>query len=195
MTVRHSRTAGPPPTTTTTWRLFFGIPTPEYLQRCLQDLQTDFRGDWRPVNPTQFHVTLAFLGEIPEDKIPSLVEAGRAAARDTPTFAARFCGLTAFPDLRRPRVGVALIDSEPLNILADRLKAALSQHNLTGDSRPFHAHLTLVRSRGGEVETPDKKLSRSWDITAFHLYRSILRPEGPRHLILASFPLNFPPPD
>jgi 2'-5' RNA ligase len=173
------------------FRLFFAIPTPPYFQRFLQDRQTDFSGDWRPVHPTQFHITLAFLGEVSSLDLPKVTAAGFQAAEGLAEFPADFADLTAFPNVQKPRVGVARIVSPGMDTLARRLREAL--RGLPCDSRPFQAHLTLVRSRGGWVSVPTRTLSRTWTISEFHLFHSILSPQGPRHFILTTYPLATPP--
>lgn len=50
------------------------------------------------------HLTLAFLGEMPEERVPALTEALTGAAARVAPFALRLAGVGGFPGLSRPRV-------------------------------------------------------------------------------------------
>lgn len=104
--------------------------------------------DVRWVRPERLHVTLKFLGEQPEERVPPLVEAlERIAARHAPVpLALREVG--AFPSLRRPRIVWLGIAPEPrFELLQHEIESACGDLGYELDGRPFRPHVTLGRIR------------------------------------------------
>jgi 2'-5' RNA ligase len=133
------------------WRCFWAVPLPQILRASLADAVAELRSDpaadadWRWSDPAGWHVTLAFLGGVAGDSVPRLLAAVSAAVRDETSFAMTTGGLGGFPSGRRARVlwyGVADPDRR-LRSLAARVAAASG----IVEAGPFHAHVTLARSR------------------------------------------------
>ena len=86
-------------------RLFTGIDLPEdvreKLERLLMHLRSCAHLKWSPVY--NLHVTLKFIGEWPEDKIPQLDAALRTLV-PRETIAAEVKGLGWYPNPHHPRV-------------------------------------------------------------------------------------------
>ncbi len=59
-------------------------------------------GSWVP--PENFHLTVRFLGEVPKERLPELLEVGRKAAEETKSFALSFEILGGFPETKAARV-------------------------------------------------------------------------------------------
>jgi 2'-5' RNA ligase len=101
------------------------------------------------VSPRGLHVTLRFLGEQPDEKVPGLVEAVQEPY-PFPPFSIEWHGVGAFPSPRRPRaiwIGVrsgarelGLLEME----VARRFGGLLAGEE-PGAAQPFHPHLTLAR--------------------------------------------------
>jgi len=101
------------------------------------------------VAPSSLHVTLRFLGEQPDDRVPAIVEAVQEPFA-VPPFGVAWLGLGAFPSPRRPRaiwVGVrdgaaelGLLEAE----IARRFGALLPGER-PDEAVPFHPHLTIAR--------------------------------------------------
>jgi 2'-5' RNA ligase len=104
----------------------------------------------RWVRAESLHVTLRFLGDIDPASVPVLAHQVSRETAVLKPFALRVGALAAFPTPRRPRV-VAL-SIEPGDALAE-LGAAIERGVVAAgfapESRPFRAHLTLGRLRGG----------------------------------------------
>ena len=86
-------------------RLFVAIPCGERLRAALS-ARLDVSGadlSLRWTRPHSWHITLQFLGDWPETRVPALVEA-LSASSGPPPFTLVPEGLGAFPGLRRPRV-------------------------------------------------------------------------------------------
>ncbi len=128
----------------------------ETLARRAKDARVDIK--W--VAPTNYHVTLKFLGWTREDTVGAVrdaLEAGVAAyvrAHTTIGTGAvapikyRTSRLGAFPSLDKASVLWAGIeDPRPLVALFGHLETALTGIGYAADSRPFHPHVTIGRLR------------------------------------------------
>jgi 2'-5' RNA ligase len=180
-------------------RCFVAIPMPDAAVEILAPVIAALPFG-RPTEADDLHLTLAFLGEQPDD----LVEAAHCAleALSFPAFALRLAGLGTFgePDPSVIWTGVAAPD--PLAALASKVRSALHGAGLVLDRARFRPHVTLARlPRTGpeERERLARFLSRwsgfaSQDVPvgAFALYRSHLRKSGAVHEMLASYPLRRP---
>jgi len=69
------------------------------------------------VAPDNLHLTLKFLGAVPEARIDSVAGALTDASREAGSFEARIRGLGAFPSAGRPRVVWAGVTDEPGKII------------------------------------------------------------------------------
>ena len=108
-------------------------------------LSPNVRIQW--VKPESVHLTLKFLGDIPEDRMPGIQTALTRVASGHSRFAVDVEGLGVFPDIRAPRVlwvGLAA-HGDALRRLAADVEAALSAIDFPPESKPFHPHLTLAR--------------------------------------------------
>lgn len=102
----------------------------------------------RWAHPDQWHVTLRFLGRVPD--VDVLVVSLAAAVGGVPAIpAVRLAGAGAFPDARRGSVlwiGVAANGSGSLVALAAKVEAACVEAGFAPEARPFHPHLTVARA-------------------------------------------------
>lgn len=149
----------------------------------------------------QWHLTLAFLADVPERKLDDLVERlGRAAAKRQP-MTTRFTGGGAFPDVARAKVlwlGMDTSDPVELGRLATGAKAAAGKAGASVDGQRFRPHLTLARlGRPADVSNWVRLLDGyggpSWPVEEIELVASYLG-EGPRkrprHEMVESFRLG-----
>jgi len=111
------------------------------------------------VPPENLHVTVHFLGSVPEEQVPSIVDALDDALAgvtgDTTPGAVTVRGVGAFPNVQRPRVVWVGID-DPDGVLT-RLHAAvtaalgplaLNPLGYPAEARPYHPHVSIARMRG-----------------------------------------------
>jgi 2'-5' RNA ligase len=142
--------------------------------------------------PEQWHLTLAFLGEVADERRPELGERlARAAARHPP-LALRFTGGGRFG----ARVLFTRVDGdrEPLIRLAGSASAAARRSRIPVDDRPYRPHLTLARGRGADDLRPlaarlEPLNGAAWTATDLDLVESRLG-QGPAHYVtVASWPL------
>ncbi|HXI32185.1 MAG TPA: RNA 2',3'-cyclic phosphodiesterase [Vicinamibacterales bacterium] len=145
------------------------------------------------VKPEQAHLTLVFIGNVDDARVPAVVEAIRADI-DAPPIDAVFEGAGVFPPRGAPRVlwiGVGagageLVDLQ--RVLASRIAAL----GLPLEDRAFHPHLTLARWRESRPADRDRALAAAprgvvgrARIDGATLYQSRLSPAGPSYTALA----------
>jgi len=143
------------------------------------------RARW--TRPDQFHVTLKFLGNIPEPEVARVAQATESAVGGWGPFTLSFEGVGAFPDWARPRVLWAQIAAgrEALMDLAERVEAALADLGYPREGRPFTPHVTLGRvpegaAFGGPAPFPAHDIVKAGPERAERVvvYESRLTPAG-----------------
>jgi 2'-5' RNA ligase len=146
--------------------------------------------------PERWHLTLLFLGTVPEECVGPLVTAAGPAVAAAPPMALRLAGGGRFGSLRRPQVAWAGLDGDvaPLVALAARLADAARALRLPVEDRPFRPHLTLGRWRPGQPAdgTLTDRLAGYrgpvWPVTEVRLWESHLGPR-PTYDVVAEWPL------
>jgi 2'-5' RNA ligase len=131
-------------------RTFIAIELPQEIKEGLAKVQEQLKGggagaSW--TRPEGIHLTLKFLGEVPEPKAQELMSTLTTAVRGTGTFRIEVAGAGAFPNVRNPRVlwiGVSG-DLEKLALLQASVEAAMTGLGFEPEDRKFSPHLTLAR--------------------------------------------------
>jgi 2'-5' RNA ligase len=180
-------------------RAFFAVDLPPETRaavgNALDVLRAEGPADVRWLAPENQHLTLKFLGEIPEDRVERLVARAQAKLAAAEPFEVELAGFGAFPNAREARVlwlGVARGAGE-LAKLARKLDAAARVVGAERERRPFAAHLTLGRLR--EPRRVELERIAAPEVTGFTvdevvLYESRLSPGGSRYVPLAHLPLG-----
>ncbi len=119
------------------------------LQDRLKQAQGGKAGRW--VRKESIHLTLKFLGDIPEEKVDQVCEGVRRACEGHEPFSVAIAGLGCFPNTRRPRVLWAGVGGE-VDALCDLQQAV--EHEIVALGFPeerhdFTPHLTLARIQRG----------------------------------------------
>ena len=144
----------------------------------------------RPVPPGNIHVTLAFLGSVPQRRVPEVRAIARqvadACTRDAP-LALRFETLAHW---RKAQILCALARDAPAAAerLARALKDATAAAGFTPDLKPFHAHVTVAR----KVARPLARRALrpvAWCFAAFALIDSRTEEDGSVYSVIESYPL------
>lgn len=157
------------------------------MRRQLADYKPLLQGcGGRPVLPGNLHITLAFLGSVDADTRRCMEQAA-----DNITLPPFTLQLNELGFWRRPQVVWLGTDSTPppLLALASALKQAMIGCGLEPESRPFQAHLTLMRKvrRAPEGEPP---AGITWPVSDFALVVSDTLPEGVRYAVLRRWALK-----
>jgi 2'-5' RNA ligase len=193
-------------------RLFVAVDLPDDArqaigvhQKLIADALSTSRDGLKLIEPERMHLTLLFLGEVPDTQVPTMVEAMNPSA-DMAPFDVVFGGVGVFPMRGAARVlwigvtqGADLL-ARLQHDIAERIRAL----GVAFDDRPFHPHLTIGRWRESgrrrtskvRRDTPERlrreaaALERSRRIACVTvsratLYQSRLSASGPAYTALA----------
>ncbi len=160
---------------------------------------------WRSVPPENWHVTLAFYGEVPGAGVDALAEALEAEAGAAAPFALTTRGLGVFPRAARPRVfWLGVEEADGRGRLRRFARACMRALDAAGrrsgkqraQKQPFVGHLTLARLSGepfpmemSVLEDLPAPPTLGWTADELVLYASRLHPDGARYRVLERFPL------
>jgi 2'-5' RNA ligase len=174
-------------------RLFIAIPLPTAVAQRASRLLPETLPGLRRVRAENLHVTLAFLGWTPDDRLADVLAAAADAARVVERFDFVIDGAGTFPERGRPRVVWLGIGEGFASVVAlsEALAAALKRRALRFDERPLSPHLTLARVRD------EARLAEARTVAAavadlvvprirvavgeIAVVRSVLSPKGPTY--------------
>ena len=181
-------------------RLFVAIPLPPDLAARAFEILRPSLPALRRVKAENLHLTLAFLGQTPDERLGDVTAAAGAAASVSP-FKLSFDRAGRFPERGRPRVvwlGIAEGAASVIE-LGEGVHAGLRSRGLRFDDRPLAPHLTLARvvedASAAEAKTVGAALSRlavgslRFEVNEIAVVQSVLSPKGPRYTALATVPL------
>ncbi len=183
-------------------RLFVAVNLADALRAPLAAAQRQLAAtgaDVKWTDPAGFHLTLKFLGEVDEARLPQIEQAVAAAVAGQGPFDLHLRGMGGFPTARSPRVvWVAVTEGRfVLARLAGRLEEAFEPLGFEREKRPYSPHLTLGRVRTPRGRDPlAAKLTELADadfggmpVHAVHLMESRLSPRGASYRPAAQFEL------
>lgn len=192
-------------------RLFIAInPPPPILAALapLQDRLAQTKADIRWLSSSHYHITIKFIGEVPDSLLPQISARLTQAAAQVPIFPLTVEGLSRFPPRGNPRVIIARVLSpdQRLTKLHRLIDSALGGIGITMDTHPLKPHLTLgrVQSNHGLNRLlrllPKHEFAPfgNFEATQVTLYQSSPTPTGSQYKILhtaALAPLPAPHPN
>jgi RNA 2',3'-cyclic 3'-phosphodiesterase len=168
-------------------RLFIAIDVPNEIRKQLKELQRDLRpmatgAKW--VAAESIHVTLKFLGEVPEKRFEQIDEALGGLTWKPFTIAVH--GVGFFPGARSPRVFWAGMEAPTMQGLTEELDARMEPLGFEKEKRAFRPHITLARAKTSRLEAALVAASEKYgerDFGSFtadriYLVQSALKPTG-----------------
>jgi len=187
-------------------RCFVAVNLSPELKGRLAELEAQLkeaRADVSWVKPESIHLTLKFLGEVEEERIPLIKGAVQEGLEGARPLVLSLAGMGAFPNPRSPRViwvGIAG-ERERLCQLQERVERAMEKIGFSREARPFSPHVTLGRTRSGRgCPALMDLVGRMADLEvgvvraqSIDLMRSQLHPAGAIYTIIESFPLTASP--
>jgi RNA 2',3'-cyclic 3'-phosphodiesterase len=155
----------------------------------------------RWVRAGNIHLTIVFLGQIPESSIEDITGLAKSTCDRYGAFDIALKGVGVFSGVRNPRVlWVGLqADLERMSHFRNALQRKLGAFGVREEKRPFRPHLTLCRfrkgARGGaplaEILDTYKDLSGPfYRLQRLFLFKSDLTPGGSIYTELAQWPLS-----
>lgn len=183
-------------------RLFVALDLPDPVRAGIVEWGRGALADpaLRPVRPESLHITLAFLGYLPEKEIARLGEIVETSGGPAPAI--ELGDPVPRPERGRPRFFALPAESPGTIALQAGLEEMLVAARLyEPEKRPFWPHVTVARTRREErgskrpalVEKRPgplpKDLSQSFRGIRLTLYRSQLQPQGAQYTPLAQVEL------
>lgn len=178
-------------------RLFVGIPLAEAVVEELSNLSLRYRArddGLRWSAPESWHITLQFLGNTGQEQYECVVARLRELRFEPVPIQIEELGF-----FDRAGVFFAGVSLSPELIALQQLVTAATSHcGLVPESRPYHPHITLARTKGRNgkhaLRTLQARVHRQPNFGRFvaHeyvLYESVTRPEGSQYSIREHFPL------
>lgn len=136
-------------------RCFVAVEIPEEVREGVEDLQGELRetgGDLNLVDPGQVHVTLKFLGDVEEERVPAVEEAVERAAAPVEPFEASYEGVGVFPSRSYVRVVWVGAEGSGFSELASNLEDEMADLGFEREDRDFVPHATIARVKSGRVK-------------------------------------------
>ncbi len=149
------------------------------------------------VDPEQIHLTLKFLGEVPDGSVTEICRIAEATAREHPAFDMTISGLGTFG--RPPRVLWAGVEPCPeLTALQADLEDRFEHAGWSREERAFSAHLTLCRIKspkagfqlGEAVESIGAGVPGTVRVRQVIVYESQLTSGGPVYTPAGTYDLQ-----
>ena len=175
-------------------RLFIAVEIDEAFRSAIADVQKQLAEDAiKMVEPGNLHITMKFIGEVPDDKAGEIT--GRLKGVKMDPFDMKMEEVGAFPNMNYIRVLWIGIKG-PLAELAAKVEAALEGLDyIQKDRYEFSSHLTI-----GRVKTKPRLLEQKLQglkspqigtqkVERFYLVKSTLGPGGPVYEHVAEFKL------
>jgi len=168
-------------------RTFIAVDLPEELRSKIAQIQSRFDDfKFKLVDPSLVHITMKFLGEVPEEQIDEI-----AKAMDDISYApfeVSLRGVGAFPKPKFAKV-VWIGCEGNFDELHRLVEESLSPFGFKKEAHDFNAHATLARVKYLPKKNKEKFLQLIEELKdieigtmqadAIRLKRSTLTPEGP----------------
>jgi 2'-5' RNA ligase len=179
-------------------RLFVAIEIDAEIRKRIEEFVSRLKptvANVRWVRPEGMHITLKFLGNVADEREPSIEHALRRiqAAR----FSITVHKIGVFPNPKSPRVLWAGTEAGPeMAHLAERVDEQMADLGFDREKRAFAPHITLARfgerrkeANLSSVLSDPQHSFGTMTTKEFHLYQSKLSPQGSRYSKLGSFAL------
>lgn len=141
----------------------------------------------KPVEDENIHLTLRFLGEIPEETVKKVAEI--LEKLNKPGFKIRVAGVGAFPTPHNPRVIWAGVSEGAENIVEiyRAIEKEVRKLGIPAEREEFVPHITLARVKGRRGLASVTRLILELEkhdfgetpVTRICLKKSVLTPRGP----------------
>ena len=176
----------------------------DWLKGVQERLKADLpQGLVRWVDPKGIHLTLKFLGEVPQGKIKAIEEVLKGVGQRHRPFSFSYGGLGCFPSFSHPNVIWVGVEEKTgaLRALQEDVERSLAKLGFRPEDKPFSPHLTLGRVGRGLSGAERKRLGEyikaggveyggEFLVEAISLMKSDLFPTGAVYTRLALFPLS-----
>ena len=178
-------------------RYFIALDLPREIKDYLFTFQKDYKTKDAKLLWTakkNLHLTLKFLGDLPETKLPDLQKI--LAAINAPQIQTKLSNIGVFPSEQEPKIIWAGLTPEQDILHLARTIDEETLHLASGEQR-FKAHLTLARIKHIKAQQPFTAFLKTltlkphaFTLTTFTLYKSTLTNQGPTYTALHTYILS-----
>jgi RNA 2',3'-cyclic 3'-phosphodiesterase len=183
-------------------RLFIAVRTnpDKNFGKLYSSLRKELEGEsikW--INPENIHLTLMFLGDTDESRIPGIERILKSVCNRTQNFEISLKGFGVFKNISDPKVAWAgLYHSDKLATLQGSLAQQLMEAGFKIDDKPFVPHVTIGRIKNIKDHDRFKMTMLKYHITDIQrvpvteviLFESILKQEGAVYKQVSAFSLT-----
>lgn len=183
-------------------RIFIGIKMNDETTGKLEHFVQPFKTESTPIRwikPENYHLSLRFIGEIPEDIWIRIRDKFTSSMFRLSPFPIQVRGCGSFS--RGQDIGIfwaGVMTSQPLQTIYNTLEKGLESTGIQPETRPFHPHITLGRNKKkydfnsffGKMETHRHTIIAEPIVDRFQIFQSTLLPVGPIYKILKEIPIG-----
>lgn len=181
---------------------FIAVPIEEQHQQLIQNWIASYKNklpfqSW--VHPNDYHITLAFLGDVGEDeKLELLVEKIKQTVQFVPQFELFLKGIDVFGKPDSPRIFWAGVkESTNLQQFQKQVFDRCQEVGFQLDKKPFRPHITLARKWKSEepfrkwpqLDHAFEENSSHFNVKKIHLYQTNLN-KIPKYEVVETFLLQ-----
>jgi len=178
-------------------RTFIAINIPDNIKELIAEFRDTLVGAHFPVKwvrPENIHLTLKFIGEIPQNLVDRICDDMKNTPPLCEPFEIAVSGTDVFPNLNKPRVywiGITHGAGELIQLARD-IDEKTARHGIEREKRPFRPHLTLGRVKSpkpvrgiDKFISPDIFYAGTFIAEEIVVMQSVLKPSGPVYTPLA----------
>ncbi len=171
-------------------RVFAAIDIPEELVAELRELAHDLRAHipGKFMRAENYHITLAFIGEIAPYDIDRAATALQKAAAAASPVVLDPSGLGKFGRVHNATLWLGFAENANMNHLANNVRENLQIADIPFDQKPFKPHITIARHANiSKTELPALSFPYATHASSITLYKSELHPDGAIYEPLETF--------
>jgi len=168
-------------------RVFIAVEVPVEIRNAFAAVQRELErstNSARWVAAESIHITLKFIGEVPDRRVEDIHAA--LMALSWKPFTARIAGVGFFPGTRSPRVFWAGLEAPTMAGLAEELDSRMERIGFEKERRAFRPHVTLARSKDTRLDASLVAAASeyreyefgSFPVDRIFLFKSTLKPSG-----------------
>lgn len=176
-------------------RIFIGIPVDECARISINELLEPIENtspDIRWVPESNWHITLAFLGNKPISEVERLLQLPDDIYQQQNSFQYNLSAFTRFPDPAGSIIALVGDPGGPLHRLFQITLDTLQRNRIEFDRKEFQPHITLGRIKKPKyLKTAfDQRIRINLEITKIIVYQSTLTESGSIYSSLKEIRLN-----
>jgi len=179
-------------------RCFLGIPLPADCRAAIKESWTipeNERPSLKLSDPGQWHITLAFFGDVAYDQLIRLVQLISQALETPPEGSFHMTSIQTFP-AKKPTMYVAKCRPEQEIMWHQCVNQLIEMASICApqtDRKPWQPHVTMARTRSGRILEPlEHPLENiGWVPEFATLYRSEPTVAGHKYIPLHEYRLNL----